>query len=642
MRNIVIGTAGHIDHGKSTLVKALTGIDPDRLKDEKERGITIDLGFAYFQQDDLNFAFVDVPGHERFIRNMLAGTSGIDCVLLVIAADESVMPQTREHFDICSLLGIDCGLIVVSKRDRVDSETLELVQLEVSEFVADSFFENAPIVPISAVTGEGIEELKIELQRIAKKLGKRRVGGITRLPIDRAFSMKGFGTVVTGTQVSGELNVGMELEVLPLGRKVRIRGLQVHGNKHKTSSAGQRVAVNLSGIEVKELSRGDTLVACAGLESTNCFDAKLRMLPRAQPLKHGARVRCHQGTAEVMARVSLSSLTENGLNSERFLNALEPGTEAYVRMRLEKPIALTRGDRFVLRMSSPLITIAGGMVLDPAPPRRRFRSDLGVNRLRRLNHASGMEETIVVMVNETGPRGLQELILLRRIGISSEEFDPLLKHLLASDRIAKIGELLVSLVHLNAVRDDLVQLVKDFHKNNRLEVGLSYSETRERLIRRVASSVFDRVIANLETDGTLLVTDRLSLISHKIEFSLEELKIYKRIEQLFQVKGLTPPDMDSLRVLMEVDQDLIDQIINILLLRGRLVKASKFIFHCETLNHLKDQVLSLKMESASPVEIDIAEFKKKFRVSRKYAIPLLGYLDGEGITRRVGNIRVVL
>ena len=642
MSNIVIGTAGHIDHGKSTLVKALTGIDPDRLKDEKERGITIDLGFAYYQQDDLNLAFVDVPGHERFIRNMVAGTSGIDCVLLVIAADESIMPQTREHFHICSLLGINCGLVAVSKCDRVDSETLELVQLEISEFVAGSFLENSPIVPISAITGEGIKELKLALKTAAKKLDKQRTGGITRLPIDRAFSMKGFGTVVTGTQVSGELRVGMELEVLPLERKVKVRGLQVHGNKYKTASAGQRVAVNLSGIEVKELSRGDTLVAYSGLESTNCFDAKLRMLPTTQPLKHGARVRCHQGTAEVMARVSLSGLTENHSEDKRFLNVLEPDTEAYVRVRLEKPITLTRGDRFVLRMFSPLITVAGGMVLDPFPPRRRFRSDSGLHRLHCLNHVSGIEEAVVVMVNETGPKGLQQLALLRRIGMSLEEFIPLLKTLLANDKIVKVGELLVSSIQLNTVRDNLVKLVRNFHKNNRLELGLSYGETRERLIRHVASSVFDRVVSELETSGTLLVTDRLSLTSHEIDLSAEELEIYKQIENLFQIGELTPPVIDDLMVSTKIDQNLINQMVNLLLSQGRLVKVNKFIFHYEALDRLKDQVLSLKIESTSPVEIDISAFKKKFHISRKYAIPLLGYLDSEGVTRRVGNVRVVL
>ena len=341
MKHAVIGTAGHIDHGKSALVRALTGVDPDRLKEEKDRGITIDLGFAHYEEAGVNIAFVDVPGHERFVRNMLAGVSGIDAVVLVVAADESVMPQTREHFDICRLLGVDTGVVALTKCDLVDADTIELVRLETRELVEGSFLEQAPVLPVSARTGAGLDELRAAL-RVVAKTPARSAEGPTRLPIDRVFTVKGFGTVVTGTLVSGELNVEKGLEIVPAGLRVKVRGLQVHGRDLKRARAGQRVAVNLAGIEVGDLRRGDTLVTPGGLAATRRFDASLTLLPSARPLKHGARVRCHHGTTEAMARVALSTATDAGA-APTFLSRLEPGTEAFARVRLEEPVALTRG-----------------------------------------------------------------------------------------------------------------------------------------------------------------------------------------------------------------------------------------------------------------------------------------------------------
>ena len=305
MKSIVVGTAGHIDHGKSALVRALTGTDPDRLKEEKARGITIDLGFAHQTIGETQFAFVDVPGHERFVKNMLAGAGGIDLVVLIVAADESVMPQTREHFDICRLLRVPAGLIALTKADLADAEMLELARMEVLELTAGSFLDGAPIVPVSAKTGEGLDAFRAALADVSRTVRGRAVEGITRLPIDRVFSMKGFGTVVTGTLVSGRITADAELAVAPGGGRVKVRGVQVHGEKRAEAIAGQRTAINLSGVEVHEIARGQALVTPGAFEETRLADAAVELLPGAKPLKHGARVRFHQGTAEIMGRVSL-------------------------------------------------------------------------------------------------------------------------------------------------------------------------------------------------------------------------------------------------------------------------------------------------------------------------------------------------
>ena len=376
MRSIVIGTAGHIDHGKSALVRALTGTDPDRLKEEQERGITIDLGFAHLQtegppketqQTDVDLAFVDVPGHERFVKNMLAGVGGIDLVMLVVAADESVMPQTREHFHICRLLQVPAGLVVITKSDLSDRETLELARLEVRELVAGSFLADAPVVAVSSRTGDGLEVL--ERRRSCRWRRRCRYAALTDpygCPIDRVFSMKGFGTVVTGTLVSGRLQTEQELVVLPQQRDTRVSGLQVHGRSQASAEAGRRVAVNLGGVDVSDVARGHTLTDRGAFEPTRRLDARLDLLPEARPLRQGARVRFHCGTAELLGRVSLAE-------RPRAETGPEPGTlanprELYARFHLESPAVVTRGDRFIVRAYSPSDTIGGGVVLDPRPP----------------------------------------------------------------------------------------------------------------------------------------------------------------------------------------------------------------------------------------------------------------------------------
>ena len=650
MQHIVVGTAGHIDHGKSALVRALTGVDPDRLREEKARGITIDLGFAHYQRDGLNVAFVDVPGHERFVRNMLAGASGIDSVLLVVAADESVMPQTREHFDICRLLGVDAGLIALTKCDLVDGETVELVTLETRELVAGSFLEGAPIVPVSARSGYGLEALRDAIQELAARVAEHRGTGIVRLPIDRAFSVKGFGTVVTGTLVSGEIQLESDLDVLPAGRRVKVRGLQVHGEDQSVARGGQRVAVNLAGVEVGDLGRGDILGTPGGLEATRRFDATLHLLPGARPLRHGARVRCHQGTTEVMARVALATQTESGETSDSggdagqgsFLNTLEPGADAYVRVRLERPAALTRGDRFVLRAYSPTVTIAGGRVLDPAPPRGRFRSRPGVTRLQRLDDWTEPRAGLMVMIEEVGARGLPRAVAARRAGAVPTELATLAEALAAERRTVLVGELLVAAANVDRLRDQIIASVREYHAVHPLEPGLPREETRERFARSAAPEVIDHAIGALVAEGVVVATDRLALASHEIALSAEESTVRERVERLFRQAALTPPETSGVGGAIGAGPEVVDRMLKLLLREGTLVKIEALVFHQQALEGLKHDVVALKKGGSAPTRIDVGDFKGRFAVSRKYAIPLLGYLDRERVTRRVGSARVVL
>ena len=643
MKNVVVGTAGHIDHGKSALVLALTGSDPDRLKEEKARGITIDLGFANYRQDDLNVAFVDVPGHERFVRNMLAGASGIDCVLLVVAADESVMPQTREHFDICRLLGVRSGLVALTKSDLVDDETLELVRMETRELVAGSFLEGAPMVAVSARSGAGLDELRQALAEIAHELEAPSLTGIARLPVDRTFTVRGFGTVVTGTLVSGVIATDMALDVQPSGRHVKVRGLQVHGEATGEARGGQRVAVNLAGLDVDDLSRGDVLVPPGGLESTRRLDATLTLLPNARPLKHGGRVRFHSGTSEVMARVSLAAPVD-AAPDELAPGLLDPGREAYVRLRLEQPVALTRGDRFVLRAYSPAVTIAGGHVLDPAPGRGRLRSTSGFARLGQLRESEDPHAFLVAMIEESGSRGLSRARLTPRAGVAPPDVDHVVASLVGGGRAAAVGTVLLAPERVAELRDLLLGWVSAFHSAHPLESGLSREEARERFSHRASSEVFDAIVEMLVKDDTLTARDHLALSSHRIALSPEETAVHERVERYYRGAGLSPPDLATVVSETGASQEVVDRMVRLLLREQTLVKVESLIFHDDELAQLKAAVAALKDDPKAParVEIDVAGFKERFGVTRKFAIPLLGYLDRERVTRRTGNVRVVL
>ena len=633
MRSLVVGTAGHIDHGKSSLVRAMTGIDPDRLKEEKERGITIELGFAHTVAGDTRIAFVDVPGHERFVRTMLAGVGGIDCVLLIVAADESVMPQTREHFDICSLLRIPRGIVVITKSDLADADMRALVRQDVAELVKGSFLEAAPVIEVSATTGDGLDRLRDAIASQVAQVERRRVDGAARLPIDRAFSMKGFGTVVTGTLIAGRIGIDDQLVVEPGARTVKVRGVQVHGQPALEASAGQRAAINLGGVDVGDVSRGETLLTPGTLSVTRRVDAEIDLLRSARPLKHGARVRVHNGTSEVLGRVSIAGA----------VNEIEPGGSALVRLRLETPAVLTRGDRFIIRAYSPPITIGGGVVLDPAPTRPGIRTAEGRNSLERLRigHDHG-EAAVVAMTEAAGLAGIAQSSLLPRAGLSASQL-PAVLDTLRTRGVTRVGDRLIAAAHLKRAADRLLALIAASHKADPMSDGLPREEAREKIFARVAPAVFERVVDDLKSAKAIVGAERLALPSHKATVAGADDHVRAAIIDAYRSGGLKPPDAAAIEASLKAPRAIVDKVTALLLREKVLVKIDTIVFHGAELQKLKEEVTALK-ESApgGRATVDVAAFKDRYGISRKYAIPLLEYLDRERITRRTGDVRLVL
>jgi selenocysteine-specific elongation factor len=631
--SIVVGTAGHIDHGKSSLVRALTGIDPDRLKEEKARGITIELGFAHTVIEGVPVAFVDVPGHERFVRTMLAGVGGIDCVLLIVAADESVMPQTREHFDICRLLRIPRGLVVLTKADAADADTRALVREDVRDLVKGSFLESAPVLEVSSTTGAGLDALRAALAAEAGRAAPRPADGAARLPIDRAFSMKGFGTVVTGTLVAGRIAPDVELAVLPGGRRVKVRGVQVHGRSAAQAVAGQRAAINLAGIEVSELSRGETLAAPGTLSETRRVDAEIDLLASTRPLKHGARVRVHNGTAEVLGRVSLA-----GADSE-----IAPGARALVRLRLESPAVLTRHDRFIMRAYSPPATIGGGVVLDPAPTRPGIRSADGRAALERLREAAdGDSAAILAMIDSAGLAGVDRAALVARGGVPPARVPALIKDL-AGKGVLVAGDRLVLATRLAAAGEAVLAHVAAFHQAQPMSEGLPREEAREKLFRKADPAVFERVLAELKQRKALVGTDRLALATHRVSVAGADDGARHAIAEAYRAGGLKPPDAAVVEAAVKAPKAVVEKLTTLLLREKVLVRLDTVVFHAEALARLKADVTALK--AAAPgghATVDVAAFKERYGISRKFAIPLLEFLDRERVTRRTGEVRLVL
>jgi selenocysteine-specific elongation factor len=635
MKSVVVGTAGHIDHGKSSLVLALTGTDPDRLKEEKARGITIDLGFAHWTAGEVRIAFVDVPGHERFVRNMLAGAGGIDAVLLVIAADESVMPQTHEHFEICRLLGVTRGIVALTKCDLVDDETLQLVRLEAADLLRDSPLASAPVIPVSSRTGEGLDALRQALIAVARDIAPRPDDGPSRLPIDRAFSMKGFGTVVTGTLVSGRIRQDDELLLMPGDRPVKIRGLQVHGATREDARAGERVAVNVSGVEVADVKRGQSLVAPGLFEMARVMDVHLELLGSARPLVHGARVRVHQGTAELLGRV--------GLTRDRPAGALLPGQSSVARIRLERPAVLTRGDRFILRAYSPPATIGGGVVLDPHAPHTGIRTTSARDRFARIamDQGAGSEQAIAVMVEERGVAGLPVAALTSRAGVAPHDVPALLERLRRAGLVDEVGGMLFAPGLRRELAARLESLVRGYHEDSPLSDGLPREQAREQLFAHAVPAFFDRVLADLAETGRIAGRDRLSAAGHVVALSPEEARAREVIERVLRESGVRPPDLEALVESTGVAGDVRERLVALLVRQRIVARIGGLYFHCDALENLKQDVRALKASDPN-ARVDVGSFKEKYGITRKFAIPLLEYLDRERITRRVGESRMVL
>jgi selenocysteine-specific elongation factor len=632
MKSIIVGTAGHIDHGKTALVKALTGIDADRLEEEKRRGITIDLGFAHMDLsapngETLRLGFVDVPGHERFVRNMLAGVGGVDLVLLVIAADEAIMPQTREHFDILQLIGVQRGITVLTKSDAVDAETLDVVRLEVEEFLRGTFLETpkSPIIAVSSLTGAGLEELKLAMVAIAAETRPRDSQSIARLPIDRVFTMKGFGTVVTGTLVSGTIRREDELEVFPTGRRVRVRGVQVHGQMTEAAVAGQRTALNLAGVSTEDLSRGMTLAPPASFTATRRADVKLRLLSSApRPLKDRARAHFHSFTMETVAEIVLHKTKQ-----------IAPGEEAFARLKLPEAALLLPGDKFILRQFSPVVTIGGGVVLDAAPIPRMP----GQDSFLQLLAGGDPEATLRARIARRHHEGISISRLVAETGWTRNVIEQYLAQALKTGLVVRAGEPLLHFPALEALKLHIVRAAADFHKQNPLVGGISKEALRENVGASV--EVFDAAVTLLVRDKKLeLVDDLVRLPGLGVVMKDEESESKKKIEDAFASAGLTVPALSEVIAGLKVDKARAQKIVTLLLRDKILIKVSdELVFHRTALEELRRQMAAYKTKSA---KIDVAKFKEMTGVTRKYAIPLLEYLDRERVTRRVGDVREIL
>jgi selenocysteine-specific elongation factor len=617
---LIVGTAGHIDHGKSALVRALTGTDPDRLKEEKERGITIDLGFAHLDLGEGSTAsFIDVPGHEKFVRNMLAGAHGIDAVLLVIAADESVMPQTREHFHICRLLAIPRGAIVLTKCDVADPDSVALAEIEARELVAGSFLEGAPVVRVSARTGLGLDELRGELRKMAAQTPSRSAGGLVRLPIDRAFVLKGFGTVVTGTLIAGTIAAGDELEMLPSGRRVRVRGLQVHGAAAPRVEAGHRTAVNLAGIEVGDVSRGDVLTRPGTLRATSIVEAELTVLPGERPLKDQAHVRVHLASAEVLARVRILSPPP----------VVEPGATRVVQLRLEQPAVAGRGDRLVIRSYSPAATIAGAVVVDPIARRKRRGAE---------TEAAG--DALGAMVGESGPAGIDLPALAARLTVPAAD---LAREVAGRGDLVALGgdpPRVVARATLYRLAGELRAQLSAFHAANPLKAAIPREELRGRVFARAAPGAFERVLDDLAAAGEIRVAaDGVAQARHEVRLTPEEDRARAALGNAARAAGWEGVEPAALPARAGLAPALAERITRVLVTEGELRKVGDFLLHRERVEELKAEV---RRRWPSGSRLDVAALKEMTGLSRKYVIPLLEYLDREKVTRRSGPDRVVL
>jgi selenocysteine-specific elongation factor len=642
MKSIIVGTAGHIDHGKTALVKALTGIDADRLEEEKRRGITIDLGFAHMDLAEANgeilrLGFVDVPGHERFVRNMLAGVGGIDLVLLVIAADESIKPQTREHFDILQLLGVQRGITVLTKSDAVDAETLDVVRLEVEEFLRGTFLESpkAPIIAVSSLTGAGLEDLKRAMIKAAAEAQPRDAQALSRLPIDRVFTMKGFGTVVTGTLIAGTIRREEEMEVFPSGLRVRVRGVQVHGQTAEAAVAGQRTALNLAGASTEDLARGMALAPPETFQTTRQVDVLLRLSSSAhRPLKNRARVHFHSYAMESVAGVSFHRSGEPGSAAQ---TQLAPGQEAFARLKLPDAALLLPGDRFIIRQFSPVITIGGGVVLDAAPIRGSKQA--AVDQLLQVSAMRDAERILTTRVARRWNNGLSLAQAVSETGWRPEKIELGLAAPLLKGTVLRFDELYLYGAAMSTLSGLLPDSLAQFHKQNPLVPGMGKEALREKFA--LSLEVFAAVLDSLSREKKLEVAgDLVRLPGHGVVMKDDEAESKKTIEAAFTSAGLKVPTLHEVIAGLKVDKIRAQKIVTLLLRDKVLVKISdELVFHRSALEELRRQMATYK---AKAPKIDVAKFKEMTGVSRKYAIPLLEYLDRERVTRRVGDAREIL
>ncbi|MBI2881032.1 MAG: selenocysteine-specific translation elongation factor, partial [Candidatus Tectomicrobia bacterium] len=581
MKQVVLGTAGHIDHGKTALVKALTGVDTDRLKEEKERGITIDLGFASLElPGGIRLGVVDVPGHERFVRNMLAGAGGIDLVMLVVAADEGVMPQTREHLAICRLLEVRDGIVALTKKDLVDEEWLELAADDVRTFLRGTFLEDKPIVPVSSRTGEGLEEIRAALQGCAARVPEKDADGPLRLPIDRVFTMRGFGVVVTGTLFSGRAHLEERVVLQPKGLTARVRGIQVHGQGLPEAAAGQRTAINLQGLEKETIERGDVLAAPDSVRPSYMLDVAIHYLPDApRPLKNRDRIRFHQGTAEAIGRVAVVGA-----------DALPPGETGFAQLRLEAPVVVRPGDRYVIRSYSPITTIGGGKVLDSDPPKHRRLRPETAGRFAALLEADDRARA-ALFLKEAGHKGLALPELLPRTSASRKGLLDTLEGLRKDGTAEWVDAQAGWAVHrdaLESLESEIREVLGKFHRENPLRPGVSKEELRSR-VPGAPDKVFGFALRRLGGRDLVIEGDLVRLSSHKVSLGAAQSELREKIEQMYRKAGFQPPRIDEALQQLGIPRREDRAVIEVLVGEGALIRVKDdLLYHRESLEKVKE------------------------------------------------------
>jgi selenocysteine-specific elongation factor len=640
-KTIIIGTAGHIDHGKTALVKALTGIDTDRLKEEKERGITIELGFAHLSlPSGQQVGVVDVPGHERFVKNMVAGAMGMDLVVLVVAADEGIMPQTTEHLEICRLLGVKKGLVVLTKKDLVEKEWLEMVTEDVSDFVSGTFLEDAPVLAVSSVTGDGLDELLRVLEEMVSEVIPKAPVGPYRLPIDRVFSVKGFGTVVTGTSISGQIRLGDEVSIYPKRMTTRIRGIQIHGKEAQEAHPGMRTALNLQGIDKEDVYRGDVIATLGSLHASYLVDLSfLYLASSGRPLRHRSPVRFHVGTAEVIGRILLQG------------DELVPGSETYIQIMLKEPVAVLSGDHYVIRSYSPIRTIGGGKILHPVPRRRKRTRPALWAELDIL--AKGEPADIIgYHLERAGVRGLSRSELAMRSSIYGKRLARELDPLLSSGKVVCFegeGQRLIHGKVYGALKEQALYFLETFHNDNPLVQGLSKEELRSRLFTTAGvlkhdfqspnQRLFQMLLSDLVKSGKVVhEKDLVRLSSHHVTLGDEEKELRRELELIFKQAGFQPPFREDALGRMAGHKKAADNIFDLMVREGILVRLKEDLyFHHSILDRIKDVVIRFIKEHG---DLGINEFRDLAGgLSRKYMIPLLEYLDNQRVTIRIGDKR---
>jgi selenocysteine-specific elongation factor len=633
MKQVILGTAGHIDHGKTSLIRALTGIDTDRLKEEKLRGITIELGFAHMEMPGgERLGIVDVPGHEKFVKHMVAGATGIDLVALVIAADEGVMPQTREHMEICELLHVKKGLVVLTKTDLVDDpDWLDMVREDIAEFLKGTFLEGCEIIAVSAATGEGIDALKNSLAGLFAEVESRSSEGPFRLPVDRVFTMRGFGTVITGTSISGRLQIGDPVVIYPNGLKSKVRGIQVHGNDVQEVLPGQRTAVNLQGMERALIERGNVLASAGALSPSHMVDVQLELLRSApRPLKHRAKIRFHSGTAEHLATIILLDREE-----------LKPGDKTFAQVRLDLPTVVLRGDRFVLRSYSPVQTIGGGAVLNPLPRKHKGPAKKEAARALEQLYNSSDPEIILWHLHDAGWAGLSEAELRIRANVPQKFLEKTLQQFTSTKKVVLYDKENRRLIHpdaLEEMKSSVMEILADYHGRFPLKAGMPKEEIPALLSKPLDVKIYNFVLRQLaEADQVAQEMEWVRLTTHKVALNKDEDTIRQKIEKAFRDSGLQPPFFKEVASGLPGTAKQHQEVLQWMLAKGTLVKTKEEIyFHASAMAELQNRLVAWLKEHG---EITTPQFKEMTSVSRKYTIPLLEYFDGQKVTIRVGEVR---